>query len=327
MKKSSKILLSVVGGVILVLGGLYVYANQRIRAQVDAYLDALVANGDYDALVYERLEVSLSGSATMANLRVTKGDLDFLVQNMRLAVKRPLVTTFGPVSIPSWRLDFELQGLQFPAGITALLADVPPQVLAELAPNDTLPLTLHYHYDYAPDDRTGTEFNLDLSLPQAFSFTLRSTLRGIPPDLSSVSFPASNNPAQTSNEVYINALLSQGAIPSATLTLTDQGLLDTLLQHPPADSAMNPEQYRSFLIDNVNAFPLMLPPNMQSVAHTASAALAQFLGGNAILQVRIAPEFEGSFAQLQPRLMSAAFSGEADQVVALLHLDIETSAP
>jgi hypothetical protein len=160
-------------------------------------------------------------------------------------------------------------------------------------------------------------------LPQAFTFHSQNTMLGIP--LGTLTDSADDN-AQAIQLTFLNTLMSQGEIPNLSLTLTDQGLLNTLVQHGAADSGVSPEQYRADLLSRVNNFPLQLPPNMQSVVQPVSAAVASFLGGNSTLQVRLKPEFGGSFAKLQPQIMGAMFSGEIKQVVNLLHLEIENIA-
>jgi hypothetical protein len=320
MGTRGKILLGVIGAVALGVGGLHFYANQRMRALVDARLEALVASGRYEALSYESLNVGLGGTFTMRNLHVVQDGKNLVVQNVR-------VSDFDALHETPWHLDLELQGLQFPEGPAAFLAELPPlpqAVLTDLVQNDTLPLALRYSYDYAPEERDRIDSNIDLSLPQSFSFNTKTTTLGISLEELTAT-QGGDDPVAAMTRM--STLMNQGEMPSATLTLTDQGLLDTLVQHGATDSGMSPDEYRAFLLDRVNNFPRLLPPSMQSVAQTASTEVASFLGGNSTLQVRVNPEFGGSFAQLQPQIMGALFSGEINQVAELLHFEIENLAP
>jgi hypothetical protein len=322
MGKHGKILLGAVGAVALVVGGLHFYANQRMRELVDARLEALVESGQYEKLSYESLSVGLGGTFTMRNLLVVDNGKSLVVQNVR-------VSDFDPLHETPWSLDLQLQGLQFPDGADASfltdLTPLPRAVLMDLVQNDTLPLALHYRYDYEPEERERIESNLDLSLPQSFAFTTHSTTLGIP--LAALTDSAQNSNDPMAAMTNLTTLMSQGEMPTATFTLTDQGLLDTLVTRGAADSGTSPEQYRAYLLERVNTFPQMLPPSAQSAARAASAEVASFLGGNSTLQVRLNPEFGGSFAQLQPQIMGAMFSGELNKIVDLLHFEVENRKP
>jgi hypothetical protein len=321
MGKHGKILLGAVGAVALAVGGLHFYANQRMRELVDARLAALVASGRYEALSYESLNVGLGGTFTMSNLHVVQNGKNLVVQNVR-------VSDFDPLHETPWSLDLQLQGLQFPEGPEAFLAELPPlpqAVLKDLVQNDTLPLAVHYRYDYEPDERERIDSSFDLSLPQSFVLNTQGTTLGIPLSSYTDSAQDSNDPMAAMTQ--LTAMMDQGEMPTLSFTLTDQGLLNTLVQRGATESGMSPEQYRAFLLDRVNAFPRMLPQNVQSAAQAASAEVASFLDGNSTLQVRVNPEFGGSFAQLQPQIMGAMFSGEFNQIVDLLHLEVENLAP
>ena len=315
-----KILIGVIGAVVLVVAGLHYYANQRARELVDARLAALVASGRYDALSYESLNVGLNGTFTLRNLHIEQEGKALVVQTVR-------VNDLDPLHDIPWHLDLQLSGLQFPRGVDAFVAELPPipqAVVTDLVKGNTLPLTLRYRYEYEPEAREQIDSTFDAELPQSFVLNLQSTTRGIP--IGAFSDPNLRRGDPMAAMTRISALMNQGELPRTTLTLTDRGLLDLIVEHGAADTGLTPEEFRTLLISRVTNLHLFMPPSMQNVVQSASTEVAEFLAGSSTLQVRVNPEFGGSFAQLQPQIMGAIFSGEFDQVVRLLHLEVENLA-
>ncbi|HWK54147.1 MAG TPA: hypothetical protein VNR18_07250 [Hyphomicrobiales bacterium] len=307
--------------VVLLLGAVaaYFYLNQQTRRVVDERLDALVQSGRYEELSYADLQLTPGGDLHFTDLR--------MVQNGNTAVIGSLrVSDFDFQHDTPWHMDIQIDDLRFPDGLPATLTDsmtpATSTLVTDLMQDDTLPLSLHYRYRYTPEDRDHLESEFDAALPQAFTFSLDTTTRGIPLDVFGDSDLASADPMASMSR--LSNIMAQGELPNTRLTLTDQGLLDRVVESAGRDNNVSGEDFRTYLITQARNFYLFAPDGVQDDARNIGEQLASFFEGGKTLRVQLQPEFDGSLARLQPQIMGAVLSGDFKQALDLVNLTVET---
>lgn len=305
--------------VVLVAGGIYLYAQHRATQVVDQQFEKLVTSNIYDSAEYESLELGMTGDMHLTNVRVSKNDLDVVLQQVN-------ITNLDYDHETPWHLALEIEGMQFPNGLpnAATLTDSPLAALFDeiVQDDNTIPVTVRYAYDYDADNSHQLKFNTSTKLPDHFTLTMDGETRNVPLD----TIVAMNNGSIPPEQTMATAMqiMDTLALPQAKVVLQDHGVVESLLASTSAQQGATPDALREQWKSQARNFYLFLPQNAQGIGMQAGIQLAAFLDGGRTLNVAVTPDFEGKVSELQQQVMGAVLTGDFKKIADMLHLEIQT---
>ena len=313
-----KILIALAAVAVLTGGGAWLLVNQGAENEVDRMIAQALESGAYQDIQYESVDVGLDGRIRLQGLQVIDAQgLEFGLQEVR-------VSDYDlEHEIPHF-VSLEASGFSFPKGLPAAAPGQPAELQRYLDrlgfSGDVIPLSVAYRYRYEPDNAHQLRNEVDFKLENGLSGEARSTIRQVPLE----NFMARGGMDPALAQMQLLASLSAAEIPGASLSVTDQGVVDSVLESMSADYGMPAEEVRGLLRSQLENIHLFAPQGLQDFARDAGAELAAFLQGNRTLNLSLEPQFEGSMQLLQPALMAAFFSQDYGAIVDLLNLQIDT---
>lgn len=303
--------------VVLVAAGLYLYAHHRATQVVDQQVDRLVSSKVYDSLEYESLDLGMTGDVQLNNVQLSKNGDQLVMQEVS-------ITNLDYSHETPWHMDIEIRGLHFPDGlpdVSTLGSPAITTLLNDVVQDDTIPVIVHYGYNYNPNESHQLTYNASTALPEYFTLTMASESRNVPLE----TMMSLSNGATASEEATLKMmeLLSTLAVPQARIALQDQGIVDSWITSTAESSGMNPGDLREQMKSQARNYYLFMPQNAQGIAMQAGIQLAAFLDGGRTLSIAVTPEYEGSISRLQQEVMAAAFTQDFKKIADVLHLQIE----
>lgn len=316
--KTAVIAASVAALVAAGAGGWY-YADQRIRGEIDARLADAVESGQYEALHYEDLSYSFDGSIDINGLHVqqlgTQYRLDEVkISNLDYSEQFPRA------------LQVNIRGLQFPAGLPDFSGTDNARfgaLLTRIATDDGIPLEIDYSHSYQPDNAHQLDSVVAVRVPALLNLDFNSSMRNLPMDsLSALSADAAADPMTAQQQLF--PLVSGAEFPLFEMSMQDLGLVQAMMELGAAEFNATAEDYRNLLVSQARNAYLFLPQNAQQLGMDAGNELANFLEGGRTLTLKLEPQFNGSIAQLQTRLMGAMLIGDFNGMAELLNYTLTT---
>jgi hypothetical protein len=301
---------------LLVVGGVWLLANQRARAVVDNRIEQMLATGAYEDISYQALQVHLNGDISLSDLRVVNPAGEFIFQDIE-------VSNFDYTNEVPRNLEVKVRGVKLPADLTSLAAGngtALPGLIKELSTDEILPLEIDYLHSYAPEQQFQLDSDLRVALPGALTLQVNSMTRNL--DLQTYNDRSDLDPDPAMAQLQMMDRLQELEIATATLSVQDHGLVAAMLTDMAQQYGSTPEDMRTLLTSQVNNLYLFAPQNMQSLAMDAGQQLAIFLEGGKTLSVSVTPQLQGRLSLLQTELMAAAFIGNFARIVEVLELEI-----
>lgn len=310
-----KLLLIIPVLVVLVLAGVWVYANRQVKSLVDMQIAEMIGNGDYQELDYETLSLALNGDIRMTNLHVIDAaGIEYILEDIH-------ITDFDYGNDIPHHLDLTASGLRFPAGIPQF-GDSPNRslntYLEDVMDEDFLPLTFNYRYQYIPDQELQLDSAFSINLPGSFHMMTDSVMRNVALD------QISGRSRMVTNPVQYSMLMQEADIPSASIALRDLGIVDAMMAIQGENSGISAGDYRQQFLAQLQTMVLFTPQQLQPLAQRFLGSFAEFLEGEKTLQLSITPEYGGSVQQLQGEILGAFYIGNFARIEELLNLEIET---
>jgi hypothetical protein len=302
--------------VLLTAVGIWLFANNRARNIVDERIADALATGAYDSITYETLNILPNGDIEMLNLAIAAEGYRYTLEDIR-------VTNLDYQHEQPWHLQVQVNGIHFPEGLPDIPDSDNPAADAffrSLVTENRLPLNLLYSYRYDPEQQHQIDSNASLALPASFALDISSITRNIPLDVLAGNATDAANP--TAGDTTLASLAPDAALVSATMTLDDEGLVETLMAVMAERSGVAPADFRNFLVTQSRNLWLFVPENAQQLAMDIGDQAAIFLEGNRSLSISVTPQLEGNIQQLQGEIMGAALTGNFNGVVDLLNLQV-----
>ena len=311
-----KVLIALPIVVIAALLGLYFYANQETENQIDLYIERAIASGAYKDIQYESAEFGVDASILIRGLQVTDA-MDFQYTIDELSITEMDFFNEFPHSI-----NLSAQGFSLPGGLPDLDASmVTPDMqnfMSIINGTESVPATIEYSHLYDPDNNSLFSSDMSVGLPDAFNFSMNTTTRNIPYEtLNGITDPMV---AQTA----MMSMLATAEIPEISLSLSDFGIMQTLLENQAAQQGKSVDVLRQELMTMTQSLFLFAPEDLQALAIDLGAELTSFLEGNKTFNFSLRPDFAGSIQQLQTPIMNAFFAGEYGQIADLLNVEFNT---
>ena len=301
--------------VILTVTGIWFFANNRARNIVDERIAEALASGAYDEITYESLNILPNGDVELQNLTVEAEGLRYTLQDIS-------VRNLDYVHELPWHLTVEVNGIHFPEGLPADTDNpVADDLLRSLISDSNIPLNLVYGYNYDPDQMHQIDTSGTISLPQFFRLGISTITRNIP--LETMAGNASLYADPLSNATLLGTTDENAALVSASMTLNDEGIVESVIALMAQRSGVPPEDFRNLLVSQSRNFYLFAPQTAQNLAMNLGSQLATFLEGGQELSVSVEPQMEGRIMQLQGEIMGAAFTGDFDRIADLLNLQVQ----
>lgn len=302
--------------VIAALLGLYFYANQETENQIDLYIEGLIASGAYKDIQYESAEIGVDATILVSGLNVTDAmDFQFTIDQLEIS-DMDFFNEF-PHSI-----NLSANGFSLPLGLPELDASmVTPEMqsfLATINGTEPVPATINYSHQYDPDDNNLFNSVMDFGLPEAFNFSMNTTTRNISYD----ELNQFTDPIAAQNALMAELMTAE--IPELSMSLSDFGLMQTLLENQANEQGKSVDLLRQELISMTQSLFLFAPAELQAVAIDLSTELSSFMEGNKTFSFAVRPDFSGSIQQLQAPVMSAFLAGQYGQIVDLLNVEFNT---
>ena len=311
-----KILVIVPIILIAAAAGLYFYANLETENQLDIYIERAIASGSYKAIQYESADFGVDGTITITGLNVTDAsDFNYVIDQVQLS-DMDFLNPF-PRSIA-----IRASGFSFPQGApdieTPLMGPELENFMGMLNGSQSVPIELEYAHQYDPRNNDQYNSAINVGMPDSFSFSLTTETRHIPYEtLSLITDPAAAESA------YAAALLT-AEIPALSISLTDLGLLNGLLEAQAREQGRSTDAIRNDLMAMTQSLFLFAPPDLQALAIDLGNELSLFLEGNKTFNLALRPDMSGSVQQLQAPVMGAFFNGDYAQIVDLMNLEFST---
>ena len=313
-----KILIALAALVIVAGGAAWLLINQGAQGEVDRMIARALESGAYQDIDYESVDVGMDGRIRLQGLRVVDA------QGLEFGLQEVLVSDYDlEHEIPHF-VSLEARGFSFPQGLPEAAPGQPAQLqryLDGLGFNgEVIPLTVAYRYRYEPDNAHQLRNEVDFDLENSLSGEARSTIRQVPLE----NFMARGGMDPALAQMQLLASLSAAEIPGASVTLTDHGMVESMLATMSGEYGMDTDEVRGLLRSQLENLYLFAPEGLQDFAREAGAELAAFLEGNRTLNLSLTPQFEGSMQMLQPAVMAAFFSQDYAAIVDLLNVEIDT---
>jgi len=298
------------------LAGGYLYANIRVKSLVDERIAGFVDSGQYQLLEYEDVALTHRGDIHLQSLHVIDAaGNDYVLDEIR-------VSNFDYFNPTPHHLQLTATGLRFPNGMPMLGNTTRPALDSYIGTRmneNTLPLEIHYQYDFVPEDQARLDSALSISLPASFRLSTSTIMHNIALDeINQYSDNLSPTPAP------YTTLLARADIPSASIALQDQGLVRDMLAIQGQGLGMNADEYREQLLAQLQTMLLFTPRQLQTLAMDFLTRLSEFLEGGKTLQVSVTPEFGGNMQQLQGEILGAFYIGNFPRIIEVLNLEVET---
>lgn len=311
-----KILIALPLIVIVGLLGLYFYANRETENQIDLYIERAIASGVYKDIQYESAEIGVDATIQVNGLRVTDAmDVQFIIDTLEIS-DMDFFNEF-PQSINLSATGFSLP-LGLPEFDDSMVTPEMQSFLATIDGTESVPATINYRHEYDPEDNNLFSSVMDFGLPDSFNFSMNTTTRNIPyQDLNQTA-----DPIAAQNEMM--TALMNAEIPEISFSLSDYGLVQTLLENQANEQGKSIDLLRQEVSSMTQSLFLFAPAELQAVAIDLSTELSSFIEGDKTFNFAIRPDFSGSIQQLQAPIMSAFFAGEYGQIVDLLNVEFST---
>ena len=302
--------------VIAALFGLYFYANRETENQIDLYIERAIASGVYKDIQYESAEIGVDATILIKGLNVTDAtDFQYTVDTLEIS-DMDYFNEF-PHSI-----SLSANGFSLPLGLPDIDASmVTPEMQSFLATIDgtnSIPATIDYSHQYEPDNSNLFSSVMNIGLPDAFNLSMKTTTRNI----SYEELNQTTDPIAAQDELM--SALMNAEIPEISLSLSDFGLMQTLLQNQANAQGKSVDLLRQELMSMTQSLFLFAPADLQAVAVDLSTDLSSFIEGNKTFNFALRPDFSGNIQQLQAPIMSAFFAGEYGRIVELLNVEFST---
>lgn len=293
-------------------GASYFYFNRTAQNVVDKNFERLIANGSYDSIDYEDLEVDFFGNINMKNLRLVKAGQEVNLRDIA-------VTNLDYKNEIPHTINVKITGIGFPNGIPLMGADPMSRYMQSFIVANEIPVELQYSYEYEPDNAFQLDSSMSARLPEAFTLDITGIMRNVP--LESI-MDTNVDPDPAIAQLQMMQKLANMEIPVASWKLKDEGIVNGLLAANAEESGQTVEEVRETLKSQARNMHLFMPQSAQGFVMTSGIQLAAFLDGGKTLSIDLAPEYNGNFQQLQQEITSAAFTGEFGRIAELLHLEI-----
>jgi hypothetical protein len=315
-KLVKKVLIALPLVIVIALLGLYFYVNQETENQIDLYIERAIASGAYKDIQYESVEFGVDASILIRGLDVTDA-MDYQFRIDEIAITEMDFFNEFPRSI-----NLTAQGFSLPAGVpemdTSMVTPDMQDFLSVINGTESVPATIEYSHQYDPDNNNLFNSAMSFGLPDAFNLSVDTTTRNISYEtLNRISDPMA---AQTA---LMNALMT-AEIPEISLSLSDSGLMQTLLENQAAEQSKSVDVLRQEIMTMTQSLFLFAPADLQALAIDLGAELTSFMEGNKTFNFSLRPDFSGSIQQLQTPIMNAFFTGEYGQIADLLNIEFNT---
>ncbi len=299
--------------VIVGLLGLYFYANQETENQIDLYIERAIASGAYKDIQYESTDFGIDTSILISGLSVTDA-LDFQYMIDELEINEMDFFNEFPHSINLSASGFSLP-MGFPDLNDSIITLDMQNFLSSIDGTQSIPATIGYSHQYEPDNDNLFSGVISFGMPDAFNLSINTTIRNI-------SFETLNQISDSAAEQETIMMVLMGAeIPELSISLSDFGLIQTLLENQANQQGKNIELLRQELMSMTQSLFLFAPADLQALVIDLSADLTNFMEGNKTFNVSLRPDLSGSIQQLQTPILSASFAGEYGQIVDLLNIE------
>lgn len=296
-------------------GASYFYFNRKAQDVVDQHFERLIANGTYDEIDYDDLEVDFFGDIKMTNLRLAK-------EGQEVQLRDITVTNLDYNNEIPHTLDVKVSGISFPSGIPFTGADPMGNYLQSFVVADELPVDFQYSYEYVPENAFQLDSKMNIRLPAAFTLDVNGTMRNVP--LESLMDNSTLDPDPAVAQLQMMQRLASMEIPIINWKLKDEGIVNGLIAANAEETGQAPDAVREAMKSQVRDMYLFLPQSAQGFAMTTGIQVAAFLDGGKTLSIGLAPEYNGNFQQLQQEITGAAFTGDFGRIAELLHLEVLT---
>ena len=311
-----KVLIALPLIVVVVLFGLYFYANQQTENQIDIYIERAIASGAYKDIQYESADFDMDASILISGLSVTDA-MDFQYTIDELEISEMDFFNAFPHTI-----NLSARGFALPMGLPELdNSMVTPEMqnlLAVIDGTESVPATINYNHQYDPDNNNLFNSVMSIGLANAFNLSMNTTTRNISyEELNQISDPIAVETAVMT--AFMNA-----EIPELGFSFSDFGLLETLLENQAAQQGKSVDLVRQELISVTQSLFLFAPADLQAIVIDLGNDLSSFMEGGKTFNFALRPDFSGSIQQLQVPIMSAFFAGEYGQIVDLLNIEFST---
>jgi hypothetical protein len=302
--------------VIIALLGVYFYANQETENQIDLYIERAIASGAYKDIQYESADFGVDASILINSLSITDA-MDFQYTIDELEISEMDFFNEFPHSI-----NLSARGFSLPMGLpdldTSMVTPDMQNFLATINTTESVPATINYSHQYDPNNDNLFNSVMSFDLPDAFNLSMNTTTRNISYDaISQIS-----DPVTAQNEMM--AALMNAEIPELSMSFSDFGLVETMLENQATQQGKSVDLLRQELMSLTQSLFLFSPENLQAIAIDLSTELTSFMEGNKTFNLALRPDFSGSMQQLQVPIMSAFFSGEYGQIADLLNIEFNT---
>lgn len=296
--------------------GIWFYARQQVKSVIDQRIEELMANGDYQALDYESLALELNGDFHITNLHVVDAiGNEFILEEIH-------ITEYDFSNEFPHHMTLTASGIRLPAGMPQFGNSANQSLntyLDRIMDEDFLPLSLNYHFEYMPDTVPQMDATFGINLPGSFNLTTDSVMRNISLE------EFKTRPQVATNPLQYSMLLQQAAVPSASMTLQDLGIVDAMMAIQGESLSMSADDYRQQFLAQLQTMVLFAPRQLQPTAQRFLNSFANFMAGGKTLQVSLTPEFGGDIQQLQAEIMGAFYIGNFARIEELLNIEITTN--
>ncbi len=296
-------------------GASYFYFNRSAQSVVDQHFERMIANGTYDEIDYEDLEVDFFGNINMTNLRLVKA-------GQEVQLKDITVTDLDYRNEIPHTINVKVTGIGFPGGIPLTGTDPMSTYIQSFVVANELPMELQYSYEYEPENAFELDSKMTARLPNAFTLDISGITRNVP--LESFMDSSSLDPDPAVAQLQMMQKLASMEIPLVSWKLKDEGIVNGLIAANAEETGQTAEAVREAMKSQARDMYLFLPQSAQGFAMTTGIQLAAFLDGGKTLSIGLAPEYNGNFQQLQQEITGAAFTGDFGRIAELLHLEILT---
>lgn len=301
---------------IAVAAGLYFYANLETENQLDIYIQRAITNGTYKDIQYESADFGVDGTITISGVNITDAtDFNYLIDQVELSNMDFLNPFPRTIAIKA-------SGFSFPQGgpniDSPLLGPELENFLGILNGTQSVPVAIEYAHQYEPRDNDQFNSTINIGMPNSFSLNLATETRNI----SYESLSLISNPTEA--ETAYSAALMSAEIPAFSMSLSDSGLLNGLLENQAREQGRSADQIRNDLMAMSQSLFLFAPPDLQALAIDLGNELSSFLEGNKTFSLALRPDMSGSVQQLQAPIMGAFFNGDYAQIVDLMNLEFST---
>lgn len=311
-----KVLISLPIIIVIALIGMYFYANQETENQIDFYIERAIASGAYKDIQYESADFGVDASILVNGLSVTDA-MDFQYTIDELEISEMDFFNEFPSSI-----NISARGFGLPMGLpeldTSMVTPEMQDFLAVIDGTESVPATIDYNHQYDPDNSNLFNSVMSIGLPDAFNLSMNTTTRNIAYE----TFNQITDPVAA--EAAVMAALMNAEIPEVGFSISDFGLIETLLENQAIQQGKSVDVVRQEISSMTQSLFLFAPADLQAIVIDLGNELSSFMEGDKTFSFALHPDFSGSIQQLQIPIMGAFFAGEYGQIVDLLNIEFRT---